>query len=264
MKRPANQCNPRPHARLQVVARAVRDDLHTPIRYRVSFVPGLTQPAPGPAAAAAGPAPASAAPAAGAAAGSATSGGTQGRVHAPTATVAIMDRRYNPASLMETYLGVPAARVAQGISWDPADPNQLHMDLPEGTQASVFFWGVLGMAASHWTLQTQPAADGPPAGHAGEAVLGLGVYGLGARALPGVEALLLAGSAAWPLHSTCRQWPPEGPPAWPLARLRVSHTRPSRRRVTCALAECHVVCAGDDACDAAPAGAPCTRPPDHL
>jgi hypothetical protein len=144
MKRPANQCNPRPHARLQVVARAVRDDLHTPIRYRVSFVPGLTQPAPGPAAAAAGPAPASAAPAAGAAAGSATSGGTQGRVHAPTATVAIMDRRYNPASLMETYLGVPAARVAQGISWDPADPNQLHMDLPEGTQASVFFWGGTG------------------------------------------------------------------------------------------------------------------------
>lgn len=48
----------------------------------------------------------------------------------------VMDRRFNTASLMHTYLGMDAADVAQRIAWDVDDPNLLEMRLPNRVQVS--------------------------------------------------------------------------------------------------------------------------------
>ncbi|KAI7839807.1 hypothetical protein COHA_006605 [Chlorella ohadii] len=48
----------------------------------------------------------------------------------------VPDRAFNTASLMNTYLGMPAADVRRRIEWNENDPNLLQMGLPGGMQVS--------------------------------------------------------------------------------------------------------------------------------
>lgn len=48
----------------------------------------------------------------------------------------VTDRRFNTASLMQTYLGVPLTTVLDCIEWNPSDPNSLAMTLPNGMQVT--------------------------------------------------------------------------------------------------------------------------------
>ncbi|PRW33134.1 hypothetical protein C2E21_7942 [Chlorella sorokiniana] len=48
----------------------------------------------------------------------------------------VPDRAFNTASLMNTYLGMPAAEVRRRIAWNENDPNLLEMGLPGGMQVS--------------------------------------------------------------------------------------------------------------------------------
>lgn len=48
----------------------------------------------------------------------------------------VPDRRFNTASLMQTYLGRPVSEVSQRILWNPDDPNLLQMNLPGGLEVT--------------------------------------------------------------------------------------------------------------------------------